>query len=102
MSGLTGGIQGDRGIIAGLPYVSGGFLDHVVESYAGAHDVIGGSLSGLYDKQGNTVRGLSETENIVFNIWSAIAIAPSTPFALSEALPVEAWRLIDVLLRTSK
>ena len=99
MRGLTGGVQGERGTIAGLSYAPGGFWDHIVESYAGTHDVIGGSLSGLYDEQGNTRVDRADAVKIMHEAWSAIAIAPSTPFALSEALPTEAWRLLDVLLR---
>lgn len=99
MSGLTGGIQGDLGTIAGLPYKANGFLDRLVESFAGTHDTIGGGITGLYDEQGNTTRGLTDAQNIAYDMWNVMAIAPSAPFALSEFLPVEAWKVLDVLIK---
>src|SRR5690554_28042 len=99
MIGLTGGVQGLEGTMAGKPYAPNSFWDHMVESFAGTHDTIGGGITGLYDKQGNTARGLSDAQNTGYNIWSVIAIAPSTPFALSEALPSEAWQVFELLLK---
>ena len=54
MSGLTGGVQGFEGTMAGKPYAPNSFWDYMVESFAGTHDTIGGDITGLYDKQGNT------------------------------------------------
>ena len=99
MSGLSGGVQGLEGTMAGKPYAPNSFWDHMVESFAGTHDTIGGDITGLYDKQGNTTRGLTEAQKVVYNAWSVIAIAPSAPFAMSEALPSEAWQVLDLLLR---
>ena len=99
MSGLSGGVQGLEGTMAGKPYAPNSFWDHMVESFAGTHDTIGGDITGLYDKQGNTTRGLTEAQKVVYNAWSVIAIAPPAPFAMSEALPSEAWQVLDLLLR---
>ncbi|YCO42085.1 hypothetical protein HGG83_05525 [Thiopseudomonas denitrificans] len=99
MSGLTGGVQGLEGTIAGKPYAPNGFWDHVIESFAGAHDAIGGDITGLYDDTGNTTRGLTETQKIAYNAWSVIAIVPSAFFAMPEALPTEAWQVLEVLLK---
>ena len=99
MSGLTGGVQGFEGTMAGKPYAPNSFWDYMVESFAGTHDTIGGGITGLYDEQGNTTRGLSDAQSTLYNTWSAIAIAPSAPFAMSEALPSEAWQVLDILLK---
>lgn len=99
MSGLTGGVQGLEGTMADKPYAPNSFWDHLVESFAGTHDTIGGSLSGLYDEQGNTVRKLTKKQKMVYDAWSVIAIAPSAPFAMSEALPSEAWQVLEILLK---
>src|SRR5690554_2015846 len=99
MSGLTGGVQGLEGTMAGKPYAPNSFWDHIVESFAGTHDTIGGGITGLYEEQGNTTRGLSDAQSTLYNTWSAIAIAPSVPFAMSEALPSEAWQVLNILLK---
>ena len=99
VSDLTEGVQELEGTMAGKPYAPNSFWDHMVESFAGTHDTIGGDITGLYDKQGNTTRGLTEAQKVVYNAWSVIAIAPSAPFAMSEALPSEAWQVLDLLLR---
>ena len=46
--------------MAGKPYAPNSFWDYMVESFAGTHDTIGGDITGLYDEQGNTTRGLSD------------------------------------------
>jgi len=99
LAGLTGGIQGGQGTLNGKLYNLGGLLDHVHESYAGPHDFISGTLSGFYDEQGNGRSGLGESAKIAYEIWAALALIPSTPFALSEALSPEAWRALDVLIK---
>ena len=99
VSDLTEGVQELEGTMAGKPYAPHSFWDHMVESFAGTHDTIGGGITGLYDEQGNTTRGLTEAQKVVYNAWSVIAIAPSAPFAMSEALPSEAWQVLDLLLR---
>lgn len=98
MAGLTGGYQGRRGTFNGEPYAPGGVLDLLHEAYGGSHDFIGGTLSGYYDEQGNARRGLTEMERKLYELWSTVALVPSTPFALSEALPPQAWQALDILL----
>lgn len=100
MSGLTGGIQGAQGTLNDWPYAPNGALDFMHESFGGSHDFISGTLSGYYDDQGNARRGLSKTQENLYQIWAAVALLPSAPFAMSEALPSEAWRVLDVLLKT--
>ncbi len=64
--------------------------------------MIGGKLSGLYDDQGNLKRGMTETEKILYNRWSEVAIPLSTPFAMSEVLPPEVWKAISIFLGAAK
>ncbi|MDM7857442.1 hypothetical protein [Thiopseudomonas acetoxidans] len=88
--------------MAGKLYAPNSFWDYMVESFAGTHDTIGGDITGLYDEQGNTTRGRSEKIKLIYEAWSAIAIlpsAPSAPFALSEALPSEAWQVLNILIK---
>ena len=99
MGGLTGGIQGAQGTLFGAPYAPGSWQDKLIEAFGGTHDVIGGTLSGLYDEQGNARRGQSPLENKLVNIWSAAAIVPSTPFAGAKLLPPNVWEAIAILLK---
>lgn len=99
MSGLTGGIQGGLGTLNGTPYRVDGLLDHMHESFAGSHDFISGTLSGYYNLQGNAREGLTETQKIIYETWAGLALLPAAPFALSEALPAEAWRVLDILMK---
>jgi len=100
--GTTGGIQGGKGIFFGREYEPGSFTDKAVEAFAGTHDTIGGKLSGLYDRDGNARRDRPEFVRTIHNIWSIIAIAPSTPFALSEFLSSNAWNSTSILLKSVK
>lgn len=102
MAGLTGGNQGGPGTLFGFPYSSGGILDLVHEAYGGSHDFISGTLSGYYDEQGNARRGLTPVQKGLYEIWTGIALVPATPFALSEALPPQAWKALDILLRMKR
>jgi filamentous hemagglutinin len=102
MAGLTGGIQGGYGTLAGMHYDPGSILDVFHEAYGGTHDFLGGSISGFYGEDGNARGGLSMLENRLYGVWSGLALVPSTPFALSEALPPEAWNTLDILLRAIK
>ncbi|CAM4016641.1 Filamentous haemagglutinin FhaB/tRNA nuclease CdiA-like TPS domain-containing protein [Bordetella tumbae] len=102
MSGFTGGIQGGEGTLGGKSYRQGGVLDLFHEAYAGTHDVIGGTVSGLYDAEGNAQRGMTPTKRTLYEIWSGVALVPATPFALSEILSPEAWHVIDTLLNLKK
>ncbi|PWF20773.1 hypothetical protein DD235_16655 [Corticimicrobacter populi] len=99
MAGLTGGIQGMKGTLFGRQYESGSWQDKLIEAFAGTHDYVGGSLSGLYDEQGNAARGRSDMKVFLHDRWSEIAIPVSAPFAAAEALPPEVWNAISILLR---
>ncbi|WP_238892121.1 hypothetical protein, partial [Achromobacter insuavis] len=102
MAGPTGGNQGGPGTLAGRPYSPGGVLDLMHEAYGGSHDFISGTLSGYYDEQGNARRGLPPAQNFMYEIWTGIALVPATPFALSEALPPQAWKALDILLKIKR
>lgn len=102
MAGLTGGNQSGPGTLGRWSYSPGSILDLVHEAYGGSHDHIGGSLSGYYDKDGNTNRGPTPAEQRFYEIWSGAAILLATPFALSEALPPQAWQAIDILLKLKR
>ena len=102
MSGATGGIQGEKGTLFGVPYEAGSWQDKLIESFAGPHDMIGGKLSGLYDGQGNAERGRSSITKNAQEVWSGIAILPSTPFAAAQGLPPEVWKAIAILLGAGK
>ncbi|MFY3149229.1 hemagglutinin repeat-containing protein [Achromobacter xylosoxidans] len=102
MSGPTGGNQGGPGTLLGFAYSPGGILDLAHEAYGGSHDFIGGTLSGYYDEQGNARRGLTPVQDFIYETWTAIALVPATPFALSEALPPQAWKALDILLRMKR
>ncbi|WP_348995266.1 hemagglutinin repeat-containing protein [Achromobacter sp. HNDS-1] len=100
--GPTGGNQGGPGTLLGLAYSPGGVLDLAHEAYGGSHDFIGGTLSGFYDEQGNARRGLTPLQKGMYETWTGIALVPATPFALSEALPPQAWKALDILLRMKR
>lgn len=102
MVGATGGIQGLKGTLFGRPYESGSWQDKLIEAFAGTHDYVGGSLSGLYDEQGNAARGRSEAVKLAHEVWSGVAIAPSAPFAAAELLPPDVWQAISILLKAAK
>ena len=103
MAGLTGGIQGAKGTLFGVPYQAGSWQDQLVEAFAGTHDLVGGKLSGLYDEQGNATRDRSYLVKKAQDTWSASgAIIVSTPFAMSELLTPEMWTAISVLLKEAR
>jgi filamentous hemagglutinin len=102
LAGLTGGIQGWKGTLFGVPYTAGSWQDKLIEAFAGTHDFIGGTLSGLYDGQGNARRGRSDAEKLAHEAWSGVALIPSIPFALAELLPPEAWKAISILIGAGK
>ena len=103
MSDSTGGVQGYKGTLFGKPYEAGSWQDKLIESFAGAHDMIGGKLSGLYDSQGNIKQGMSDAERVVYNYGvTTTAILPSIPFAAAQGLPPEVWNAISVLLKAAK
>jgi filamentous hemagglutinin len=102
LAGLTGGIQGAKGTLFGVPYSVGSWQDHLIEAFAGTHDFVGGRLSGLYDKDGNIIQGLSNTERMLHDRWADIAIIPSAPFALAERLSPALWQVISIILKEAK
>ena len=102
MSGATGGIQGEKGTLFGIPYEAGSWQDKLIESFAGPHDMIGGKFSGLYDGQGNAERGRSDIVKKAQDRWSEVAILPSAPFAAAQGLPPEVWKAIAILLGAGK
>ena len=103
MSGPTGGVQGMKGTLFGVPYEAGSWQDKLIEAFSGSHDMIGGKISGLYDDQGNINRGMSESKRNVYDkLVTTTAILPSTPFAVAESLSPEVWKAISILLNEAK
>jgi filamentous hemagglutinin len=102
LEGLTGGIQGAKGTLFGIPYMAGSWQDQLIESFAGTHDVIGGKLSGLYDTHGNIVQGLSGEKRFLYDRWADVAVIPSAPFALAERLSPALWQAISIVLKEAK
>ena len=81
LSAPFGGLQGgDRTWLFGMPYEKGSWVDKLLESFAGPHDLIGGKASGLYDLQGNAKQGMSSAEIKAYDAWSAVALLPAAPF----------------------
>ncbi len=102
MVGPTGGIQGMKGTLFGVPYTPGSWQDKLIEAFSGTHDMIGGKVSGLYDEQGNATRGRGKVTGILHERWSEVAIPIAAPFAAAEALPAEVWQAISVILEAAK
>ena len=103
MSGPTGGIQGMKGTLFGIPYASGSWPDKLIEAFSGTHDMIGGKVSGLYDEQGNIKRGMTDAERSIYNnAVTTTAILPSLPFAAAELLSPEVWKAMSILLKGAK
>ncbi len=103
MTGLTGGIQGAKGTLFGVPCQAGSWQDQLVEAFAGTHDMVGGKLTGLYDDQGNATRDRSYLVKKAQDTWSASgAILMSSPFAMAELLTPEMWNAISILLKEYK
>lgn len=101
LGGLTGGIQGIEGTLNGTPYSKGDWEDRLIEFFAGPHDYIGGQMSGLYDEQGNAVRGRSPLLQKVHNTWSVFAIPTAAPFAMAKGLPPGVWQAITTFVKAS-
>ena len=99
MAGATGGVQGVKGTLFGVPYAAGSWQDKLIESFAGSHDYIGGKASGLYDAQGNIKRGMSDTERALYDKVITIGAVPlAAPFAAAEGMSPEIWKAIGILL----
>ncbi|MBL0917703.1 MAG: hemagglutinin repeat-containing protein [Hydrogenophaga sp.] len=99
MVGLTGGVQGFKGTLFGVPYEAGSWQDKLIESFAGPHDHIGGSFSGLYDEHGNAERGRGNATAVLHNRWSEIAIPLAAPFSAAHLLPPDVWNAISILIK---
>jgi filamentous hemagglutinin len=103
MLGATGGLQGDKGTLFGVSYEAGSWQDKLIEAFSGSHDMIGGSLSGLYDEQGNIKRGMSDAERAVYDkVITVGAIPVASPFAAAEGLPPNVWNAISILIQAGK
>ncbi len=103
LSAPFGGLQGgERTWLFGMPYEKGGWVDKLLESFAGPHDMIGGKVSGLYDEQGNTTRGRTDTTKMAHEIWSGVALFPAAPLAGAQGLPPEVWQAISILLKAGQ
>lgn len=102
MYGTTGGIQGYKGTLFGISYEPGSWQDRLIEAFSGTHDVIGGKTFGLYDAQGNVKQGMSDAQRFAQNIWSGVAILPSSPFAAAELLPPSVWQAIATILQAAR
>ncbi len=100
--GLTGGLQGGKGELFGMPYEPGSWQDKLVEAFSGTHDMIGGQFSALYDDEGNARQNRNKSKKLMQEAWSVMAIAPSTPFAMAELLPPEVWNGVSMLLKHAK
>ncbi|MDF3822754.1 hemagglutinin repeat-containing protein [Leptospira sp. 96542] len=101
-SGPTGGVQGSKGTLFGFEYSPGGFVDHLMESFAGSHDFLFGSRSGLYDDQGNANQARLDGTKTIHEGWSAIGVLGSSPFAAAQGLPPDVWNGIAMFLRAGK
>lgn len=84
-SGLTGGMQGYTGTIAGIPYEPNTIGDFLIESFAGFHDWSGGQAWGFYEFGGNTSKKGKLTQTRA-NITTALAIGWSAPPAIAAAM----------------
>jgi filamentous hemagglutinin len=102
LSAPFGGSQGGaRTWLFNMPYEKGGWVDNLLETFAGPHDLIGGKVSGLYDDQGNATQGRSDSKKLAHEAWSAVALVPAAPFAASQFFSPEAWKAISILLRAA-
>ncbi|MCA3131434.1 MAG: hemagglutinin repeat-containing protein [Rhodocyclaceae bacterium] len=103
LSAPFGGLQGGaRTWLFGMPYEKGGWVDKLLETFAGPHDLIGGKASGLYDDQGNATRGRSDSTKLAHEIWSGVALVPAAPLAASQFFSPEAWKAISILLKAAQ
>ena len=103
MSGLTGGVQGVKGTLFGIEYEAGSWQDKLIESFAGTHDLIGGKAVGLYDKQGNIKRGMTDLERAIYDKGITVGAIPiAAPFSAAEGLNPEVWKAIGILLGVGK
>ena len=102
LSAPFGGQQGNARTWLFGEYPKGGFVDKLLENFAGPHDTIGGKWTGLYDEQGNTKRGMSSTEDKAYEAVSGVALVPAGYFAAAKGLPPEVWKAIGILLKAGQ
>lgn len=103
MAGLTGGVQGGRGTLFGVPYEPGGWVDSLMESFSGPHDLVGGKAVGTYGNDGGIRRGRAPISGRLEDFWSATgAIVISAPFAMATLLPPEIWTAVNILLKAAR
>jgi filamentous hemagglutinin len=102
LAGLTGGIQGSKGTLFGIPYIAGGWIDQLIEAFAGTHDLLGGQLTGLYDSEGNIRQGMSNTRRVIHDRAADLAVLPASPFAMADLLPPAVWQGISILLKEAR
>lgn len=86
--GATGGFQATGGEIFGIKYKSGSFLDKLVETYGGQHDLVGGQWL-FYDKDGNGNRNFTPNQEKWADRFSVAAVLAVTPTTVPHALPLE-------------
>jgi len=103
MGWTTGGVQGYKGTLFGKPYEAGSWQDKLIEAFAGSHDYLGGSITALYDKDGNIKRGMTDRERSIYDKFvTTTAIPVVTPFAAAQGLPPDVWKAIAILLRAAR
>ena len=103
MAGITGGVQGAKGTLYGVPYTPGGWIDALVESFAGAHDMIGGKVVGVYNEKGNIKDQRGPVVGRIQDYWSLTgAVVVSSPFAMATLLPAEVWTAVSIFLKASR
>ncbi|WP_065236907.1 hemagglutinin repeat-containing protein [Gallibacterium genomosp. 3] len=87
--GETGGFQSISGEwnlhFTRIPYGIGSISDHLVESYAGTHDLLGGQIWGWYDQQGNTSEK-NTFQDKAAKATTIVAIPVATPFAMADLM----------------
>ena len=80
-----GGFQGKEGYIAIIgEYPPGGFLDYVVEGYAGTHD----QLNSLFSYNSNGInKHLTGFKRSVASVMNVANVFVATPIAASSLIP---------------
>ncbi|WP_260293455.1 hemagglutinin repeat-containing protein [Sedimenticola hydrogenitrophicus] len=95
-----GGLQGGDGQIFGMPYQPGGWIDRVVEAYAGPHDQLNSGT--WYGPDGNIKTGLTEEQRKVGELQNKVNVLIATPYALSILLPPELWQALRVAIMEAR
>lgn len=74
----------------------------LIEAFGGTYDYIGGQITGLYDEQGNTKRGMDGAERFIHDRMSELAILPATVFCHGGVTAPDVWTAISILLKKAK